>query len=163
MPTTTRPCDECGTPYEAQRRTSKYCSTKCRTRVSRRTSKAPAAKSKALDPAGGTVTQLPTAGGPLDETSPANPNTEDMTGSLAEQVRKSLTELRALDTISGAQAIRVARQIDRGGDSGSAVATLSKELSRLADAAKVEAAPRIKDAADDIADRVSEKLRLVAQ
>lgn len=158
MPTTTRACDECGTAYEAKRRTSKYCSTKCRTRVSRRTSKSPAAKPKA---AAGTVTQLPTAGGPLDETSPANPNTEDVCGSLAEQVRKSLTDYQALDTISGAQAIRVARQIDRGGDSGSAVATLSKELSRLVGEAKVEAAPRIKDAADDVMARVDEKLRLV--
>lgn len=162
MPTT-RACDECGEAYEAQRATSKYCSTKCRTRVSRRTSKQPAAKSRASKGPSSTVTQLPTAGGPLDETSPANPNTEDMSGSLADQVRKSLTDLQALDTIAGAQAVRVARQIDRGGDSGSAVATLSKELSRLVSEAKIEAAPRIRDAADDIANRVNEKLRLVAQ
>ncbi len=31
-----RECDACGTEYEAQRRTSRYCSTRCRMRASRR-------------------------------------------------------------------------------------------------------------------------------
>ncbi|HSV39574.1 MAG TPA: hypothetical protein VLI04_12530 [Nocardioidaceae bacterium] len=159
MPTT-RPCEECGEPYVAKTKRSKYCGATCRVRANRRPTKTGAAKAKA----GGTVTMLPTAGGPLDETSPANPNTEDVTGSLADQVRKSLGEIHALDTIAGSQAVRVARQIDRGDDSGSAVATLSKELSRLVAEAKVEAAPRIRDAADDVMAKVNQKLlSLVAQ
>lgn len=86
-----------------------------------------------------------------------------MYDTLAEQVQNSLTELQALDTISGMAAVRIAQQIDRGGDSGSAVATLSKELSRLVDAAKVESAPRRKDAVDDISARVGEKLLRLVQ
>ncbi len=31
-----RECDSCGTEYEAQRKTSRYCSTRCRMRASRR-------------------------------------------------------------------------------------------------------------------------------
>ncbi len=31
-----RECDACGTEYEAQRKTSRYCSTRCRMRASRR-------------------------------------------------------------------------------------------------------------------------------
>lgn len=163
-----RTCEECGTAFVAKTKRAKFCETKCRVRANRRPSKTGAAKAKQSNQepgkAGGTVTALPTAGGPLDETSPANPNTEDVAGSLADQVRKSLTDLKALDTIAGSQAVRVARQIDRGDDSGSAVATLSKELSRLVAEAKVEAAPRIKDAADDVMARVNEKfLSLVAQ
>ena len=162
----TRPCDECGKPYVAKTKRSKFCGDTCRVRAHRRPSKTGAARTKAARAAtgapGATVTQLPTAGGPLDQTSPADPLVEDIEGSLADQVRKTLTAEKALDTISGAQAIRIARQIDRGDDSGSAVATLSKELSRLVEAAKVEAAPRIKDAADDVMDRVKQKLSLVS-
>jgi hypothetical protein len=150
---TTRPCDECGEPYVAKTKRSKFCGATCRVRANRRPSKTGAAKSR-----GASVTVLPTAGGPLDQTSPADPNSEDVAGSLADQVRRSLTEVKALDTIAGAQAVRVARQIDRGDDSGSAVATLSKELSRLVAEAKLEAAPRIRDAADDVMAKVNEKL-----
>lgn len=156
MPTAMRPCDECGEPFPAKTKRAKYCGATCRVRANRRPSKTGAAKAKQ-----GTVTQLPIAGGPLDQTSPADPSVEDIVGGLADQVRKSLSALQALDTIAGAQAVRVARQIDRGDDSGSAVATLSKELSRLVGEAKVEAAPRIKDAADEVMERVNEKLRLV--
>ena len=31
-----RPCDECGTKYEAKRPTSRFCSTRCRTRQTRK-------------------------------------------------------------------------------------------------------------------------------
>jgi membrane-bound lytic murein transglycosylase B len=159
MPTAIRPCEECGEPFEAKTKRAKFCGATCRVRANRRPSKTGAAKAAA----GGTVTHLPIAGGPLDQTSPADPSVEDIVGSLAEQVRKTLTEAKALDTIAGAQAVRIARQIDRGDDSGSAVATLSKELSRLVAEAKVEAAPRIRDAADDVMERVAQKLSLVAQ
>jgi hypothetical protein len=35
-----RHCDECGEPYEFQRRASRFCSTKCRTRATRRSAEA---------------------------------------------------------------------------------------------------------------------------
>ncbi len=39
-----RECDACGTEYEAQRKTSQYCSTRCRMRASRRPETAVAAE-----------------------------------------------------------------------------------------------------------------------
>lgn len=164
MPTVIRPCEECGETFPAKTQRAKYCGATCRVRANRRPSKVGAAKAKAGgQQTGGTVTQLPIAGGPLDQTSPADPSVEDIVGSLAEQVRKTLTEAQALDTIAGAQAVRIARQIDRGDDSGSAVATLSKELSRLVVEAKVEAAPRNRDRVDSMLDAVGQKLSLVSQ
>lgn len=182
----TRACDECGEPYVAQTQRSKFCGATCRVRANRRPSKVGAAKAKQAAGAasrpsqkakqagkadgktptvleGATVTQLPIAGGPLDQTSPADPTVEDIVGSLAEQVRKTLTEAKALDTIAGAQAVRIARQIDRGDDSGSAVATLSKELSRLVAEARIEAAPKNRDRVDELSDAVVQKLALVTQ
>jgi hypothetical protein len=140
-----RTCDDCGTPYVAERKTSKFCSVACRVRANRRPSKTGAAVS------GAKVTTTATSPS-------APPDDPEPDGVLAAQVRSTLTALGALDTIPGAAALRVARQIDKGDDSGSAVATLSKELSRLVAEAKAEAAPKIKDGADAIMDRVGNKL-----
>jgi hypothetical protein len=77
---------------------------------------------------------------------------------LAEQVASTLGEAQALDTISGMAAVRVAQQIDRGRDGGSAVATLVKELTRLVGEAKVEAAPKNRDGVNVVEDAVGAKL-----
>ena len=146
MATFERTCEQCGTAFETSRRQARFCSATCRSRAHR--------GKPALSVVAGESPK------PSTKREPAPPPVYD---TLAEQVRTLLTEAKALDTIAGMAAIRVAQQIDRGGDSGSAVATLSKELSRLVDAAKVEAAPRNKDAADDITARVNEKLLRLVQ
>ena len=146
-----RDCDECGTTYSAKRPTSKYCSVACRTRVSRRPGKIPAHLGHlALNSVADNGSEKPAAG--------VTPPTT-LYDSLADQIKVSLSDAQAMDTISGMAALRIAQQIDRGGDSGSAVATLTKELSRLTAEAKVEAAPRIKDRVDDVASAVIAKLQ----
>lgn len=149
----TRACDECGKSYEAKTARSKYCGGTCRVAGNRRPNKV--GKARAAREA---AAKAAPADGVVDLTPPAP--TYD---TLADQVKITLTELEALDTISGMAALRVAQQIDRGGDSGAAVATLSKELSRLVGEAKVESAPKRKDAADDIMARAGEKLLQVVR
>jgi hypothetical protein len=134
-----RDCDECGKAYEAKRKTSKFCSTQCRVKANRRPSKVGKAKAKA------------------DAAAPAKPLAPTY-DALAEQVTQTLTTMKAYDTIAGKAALRVAQQIDRGGDTGSAVATLSTQLMRLVDQAKAEAAPLNRDKADDVIDAVNNKL-----
>lgn len=144
-----RECDECGNTYSTKSPASKYCGPGCRSRVSRRPGNIPAHLGhKALD-------SIADNGKPSTPAAPIAP----LYDSLADQIQASLNTAQAMDTISGMAALRVAQQIDRGGDSGSAVATLTKELSRLVAEAKVEAAPRIKDAVDDVASAVIAKLQ----
>lgn len=151
-------CEECGKPFEAKTRRAKFCHVNCRVRANRRpgkVGKAKAAQSASGAPTGGQVVTLPTASGP-------DAGSEQPEGLLAAQVRTSLTEYEALETFAGAAAVRVAQQIDRGEDSGSAVATMTKELSRLMAEARAEAAPKKRDGADDVMSRAAEKiLRLV--
>jgi hypothetical protein len=148
-------CEDCGRGYVAKSVRSKFCSDLCRVRASRRSGKvgqakaaaAPKApKTKGAKAAAAEVPQLPKK---------PPPPTYD---ALAEQVTATLTSMKAYDTIAGKAALRVAQQIDRGGDSGSAVATLSTQLMRLVEQAKVEAAPLNRDKADDLIDKVNNKL-----
>lgn len=144
-----RLCEECGADFEAKTKRAKFCTTACRVRANRRPSKVGRAKSSGA----AEVVQLHTA---------PSSTVDDPEDSLAGQVRRTLSEIDALTTVAGMAALRVARQIDKGEDSGSAVATLSKELSRLMAEARTEVAPKQKDAADDIVGRVQAKfLRLV--
>jgi hypothetical protein len=138
-PATEPSCEACGKTLVGKRNGAKFCDSTCRSRASRRAKAGPAKP---------------------DDAPPAVPVAEY--DSLADQIKASLTELEALATISGMAALRIAQQIDRGRDSGSAVATLTKELSRLVVEAKVESAPRRKDGADEIASRVIAKLQGLA-
>lgn len=152
MGTLTARCEWCGQDFEAQSPRARFCSSSCRGKANRRR------PGLAEDVPGGSGEDR------ADPEAAARPERPPapVYDTLAEQVAATLSELKALDTISGRAAVRVAQQIDRGGDTGSAVATLSKELSRLVEEAKVESAPLRRDDVDDIADRASEKiLRLV--
>ena len=145
MATFQRTCEQCGKDFATSSRRARFCGATCRSRSHR--GKSPVAAVPDQQPA---------------DARPAAAVPERPTyDTLEEQVRASLTELNALETIAGMGAIRIAQQIDRGGDSGSAVVSLSKELSRLRHEAIVEAAPKNRDAADDVLDRVNAKLRLV--
>jgi hypothetical protein len=97
-----RPCDVCGTVYEAKRKTSRYCSSGCRARKS----------------LGAEVVELPppTAG-------------ENEGGPCYAATLRSLTEASRHDTPLGAAALALARRIDSPGlDTGSALASLVGRL-----------------------------------
>jgi ATP-dependent exoDNAse (exonuclease V) alpha subunit len=145
-------CEECGAAFSAKTRRAKFCKTSCRVAANRRPSKT--GKAKEQGQAAGAVVEI---GKNAPAPPPADPP-KPTYDTLAEQVRESLTELKALDTISGMAALRIAQQLDRGGDNGSAVATLTKELSRLRAEARVEAAPRHRDGVTTIEERVAGKL-----
>lgn len=152
MATFERQCEQCGESFSSPRRQARFCGPTCRSRAHR--GKPPA------------LTVVP----PVDQPKPtkqaktAKPTAAPAVvevptyDTLEDQVVATLTEQKAIDTIAGRAAVRVAQQIDRGRDSGSAVVSLTKELSRLQAEAKVEAAPRNKDEADDILERVNQKI-----
>lgn len=89
----------CGTAFEAERRTAKYCSPTCRSRARR-----------------GTVKRPKDAAGESD---------------FERLTRAELDELGKVDTLLGQQVLIVARRMARGGETGAAVVSLSKEHSRL--------------------------------
>ncbi len=152
-----RNCEDCGQPFTAKTRRAKFCSDLCRVRANRRPTKVGKAKAASAIHAVPDGKSKPEAAAVVTPPAPTYDTLED-------QVVGSLTDLNALDTIAGRAAVRVAQQIDHGGDGGSAVVSLSKELSRLVAEAKVEAAPRNRDKADDIAMLVNQKiLRLVSE
>ena len=108
-----RRCDSCGSPYAAQRASSKFCGTACRVRASR----------------SGGVTPLSAA--PLeqaDEPAPAD-------GTVA-AVRAELEAVEQSSSALGAMALALAARIDSGRETGSAMATLTRELRLTLDEAR---------------------------
>lgn len=103
-----RPCDVCGAPYEAQRRTSMYCSKRCSMRASRAGMTSPGG-------AGNSRVRAPLGDG----------------GAMVEAVRLELERLGQLRSVYGAMAVRSAERLGSGLDSGGGTAALSKELGRL--------------------------------
>lgn len=100
---TTKPCAQCGAAFEAKRSTAKYCSPKCRKRSNRRPPSTKAA----------------------DRDLPAKLR------SIEEAVRAELERLERTETLEGQQAIEISIRMGVLAESGSAVAALSKELSRV--------------------------------
>lgn len=95
-----RDCVMCGRPFQARRSTARYCSSTCRARRAQGRSPRP------VD------TPAPTAGAPL-----------------VVQVRRALEAAGRLDTYLGQQALTLAERLaGQNGDSGAAVAALSREL-----------------------------------
>lgn len=98
-----RPCDVCGTPYEAKRPTSKYCSTRCRTRASR-----------------GTPTEHADVV-PL-------PAPEEQAGPVEAATLRELEAVERADSVFGQTALALARKLDAGRETGAAMASLAKQL-----------------------------------
>lgn len=97
-----RPCDECGTVYAARRPTSKFCSSGCRTRATRRRK----------------------AGIP-QPTRLAEPVESLTAGRLT---AATLAELGVLaDTADGLLLLALAERIDAAADTGSSIAALARE------------------------------------
>lgn len=107
-----RRCDSCGSEYEAKRKTSKFCSTRCRVRAHERQE---------------TVAEFPLQ--PPEALGEGSGPVETVT-------RRILGEAERVDTVLGQQAITLAGRLDRpGSDTGSSVAALSKEFRAVMDAA----------------------------
>lgn len=99
-----RPCDVCGTVYEAKRKTSRYCSPTCRVRKSR----------------GAEVVELP---------QPESPLPDDDRGPCYVATLRTLSEVDRHATPLGVAALALAQRIDRPGmDTGSALASVVGRL-----------------------------------
>ncbi len=95
-----RSCESCGGPYEAVRATARFCSERCRKRAQR-----------------GHLIDLPAAAG-----------TGAPDGGLSTRVAAELGEAGRLNTSLGQGALVLARRIEEGRDTGTAVAALMREL-----------------------------------
>lgn len=123
-----RPCDACGSPYEAKRRTSRFCSTACRVRNGGKPSLSAAAPPKGSSAA------------------------------AAELVAVTERELQAagvLGTVLGAMALALARRLTSAAETGSAAAALSKELRAVM--AQVRHAHKQADLVDELRARRNRK------
>jgi hypothetical protein len=142
-------CAECGKEFQTTSPRAKFCpdNSACRKAASRRPSKQ---GRQELNAPTADVVQLP-------DRAPA------AEGGLAKQIRASLEAAGAFETVAGMSALMLARQIDKGQDSGSAVATMTKELSRLMTEARAEAAPQHRDAADDVMAAAAAKIMRLVQ
>lgn len=137
-------CATCGDPFEAQRKTAKYCSDRCRVQAQRRAGS---------DKGTGKVIAFGIAAVPPP----------------AEQVRElglleaaALAELEAVgraETLAGRVVLALARRIDQAGpdDTGSGFAALTKEL-RASLAAAVAGAEKA-DGIDRVRQQREEKRR----
>lgn len=101
-----RPCDVCGEIYEAKRSSSKYCSDRCKTR------KARGAPTEHADP-------VPLR--PVD-----TPEAE--IGPVEAETRRHLAEVDREASVLGQAALALARRLDYGRDTGTALASLAKQL-----------------------------------
>lgn len=141
MPTVTKPCEECGSPFEAKTKRAKFCTTNCRVRANRRPSKTGAAVQAAGEET------------PAADRAPAR-------GGLVGQVAADLAKAAVIDTIPGRAALALAYRIESPMESGAAAAAMTRELSRLVDAAMLMT-PKQNDQVDQLGDSVGAKLQLV--
>lgn len=103
-----RSCDSCGVEYQAKRKASRYCSDTCRKRAQRSPDRSPR---RSVEPRDGGVPRLVTA------------------------TRAELEDAGRLDTVLGQQAMALAERIASPHETGAAVASLSKELRAVMEAA----------------------------
>lgn len=118
-----RACDVCGTVYQAQRVTSKYCSGRCRVRASRagQTGRPPGA-------ADATVTPLRKPGRPKGaggRKPAADPGGVD---EFVASARARLVRVDRLESVAGRQAMFLAGQFSNPMNSAAGLASLSKEF-----------------------------------
>lgn len=99
-----RKCDSCARPYEAQRPSSRFCSTKCRVRNGGKPAAAATVNTKASD---------------------------DRGHSLADTFRAELEAVGLADTTPGRLALELAKRIDAAGTSDASRAPMSKEFLRI--------------------------------
>lgn len=118
-------CEQCRDRFEAKRSTAKYCTTRCRTRATR--ARATRARAQGL-PAPAAVDR-PAAGAAVPPASAPPPAADG--GDVPLLIAATISELVAagrLGTTIGQQAVKLAERMVNRSETGSAVASLSKEL-----------------------------------
>ncbi len=125
-----RDCDVCGTGYEAQRRSSRYCSTRCRTRA----------------------TRAGVANEPVERSSDV-----ELPVGVAAATEAELRAVGRLETAKGQAALLLARRLETAtADTGSAVASLARQWQSALEAALAHAgqeASALSRARDELAAR----------
>lgn len=99
-----RACDSCGEVYEAKRKTSRWCSERCRKRGQR-----------------GAVRVLPAV--PAEES-----KTEPFSVTLVRSTEQQLRDAGRLESWLGQHAVALAARISAGKDTSSGLAALSREF-----------------------------------
>jgi hypothetical protein len=130
----TRPCDSCGTPYEAKRAASRFCSSRCRVRSSR-------SPAKAVD-------------------APAAPLTDPATSGLLIATTAALEAAHVLDNALGQLAIEVSLRIVNPAETGASVASLAKQLRETMTAALNTSEEVVADPLDELRRRRDRKRRV---
>lgn len=154
-------CGECGEPFAAKSPKAKWCSDRCRKRNERRPSPAPVKKSAKpapqLDGVQAALLEQLTDGPSADHqapktpvapvadeeesppSEPAPPPEPPEPSAFEKATLIELEALKATDTMLGQQALAVARRVAGDSESGAAVASLSREHSRLMEQIAVRA------------------------
>lgn len=152
-------CAECNEPFEAKRRTARFCSDKCRVRHHRKKGpKLPVAVKKA---AAAATARAALDDADHDEPLPTEPPEEDegpVEESVQATVRAELVKAGKHRTVMGQSALVLARRLDLPAmDTGSAVAALVKQLEATLDAA-LAGAEEEEDELEQMRRRREEKL-----
>lgn len=117
-----RCCEWCGEELTSLSPRAKYCDSTCRSRASRARA-AGAEEIPEEPPAKKRAAKKPHA--------KTNATPEDGEHAFVTATRKELAGLDAADTMLGHQVITIAERMGRGAETGAAMASLSKEHSRL--------------------------------
>lgn len=125
-------CAECEVEFEGRNSRARFCGATCRKRAGRRAQAAAAAPAKAKRK------RAAAAGGDFEAAT-----------------RRELERLGKVDSMLGQQALVIARRMGNATETGSAVATLSKEHSRLMSA--VASGASVADPVDEAVDEVRRK------
>lgn len=127
----TRNCASCGRPFEASSPRATYCGATCRKRASR----------------GAVVTDI----------AERRPGPSRATG-LVLAVTKELEEADRLETALGQAALALANRLETGVDTGSAVASLTRELRATMEAATA-GARAVRSPLEQMRDELAERRR----
>lgn len=133
-------CKECGKPFEGKTRAATFCGATCRKRSSSRD----IAAREAGELAPVSVISPP-------ETADSPPET-----GLVATTRRELDEAGVADTVHGQIALRLAEKLAQPGDTGSAMASLARQLSAAVSEALAAGTKKV-DALDELATRRMQK------
>lgn len=119
MGSVTATCDSCGGSFEAQRRTARYCSTKCKSRGQRTRDKAPKRPAKRAAKKAVAKKATPAKKTAASRGSRSSSSAIDRHG-LVVAVTKQLEDADKLDTVNGQIALQLARRFANPNESGPA-------------------------------------------
>lgn len=131
-----RSCAECSASLEGRSPRAKFCGDACRKAANRR-------------PAKVGLTEAPTA--------PVEP----AASGLVAAVTAELTDLEVLGTVDGQTALALAERIVSPMETGSAAASMTRELAACMDRVRAAAAPKQRDGVDELLGSARGKLRVV--